>query len=352
MNKEHFGVYKGQDISRYTLANNNGLTVTIMELGGRVLSLFVPDRDGNMGDILLGYETLKEYIDDDCCFNCLVGRYANRIAGGRFTLGGIEYNLDCNDGPNHLHGGLQGLHTKIWHVVQKVGDAENSLRLRCSSPDGEGGYPGNLDVEVVYALTDDNEFIIEYEATTDADTVLCLTWHGYFNLATTGIIVDHQLKMNASQYTPVDGGYIPTGELIEVTGDCLDFRELKPLSQMLDSQSSLLIEGGFDHNFVLDTSGAAVATLVDPFSGRRMDMYTSEPAIQFYTGNFLDGRAGKNRRMEKYAGLCLEAQHFPDSPNKKQFPSVTLSPSEVYRQRTAYRFSVEEGNNTGEEVKK
>lgn len=344
MNRQYFGVYDSTEIYYYTLENRNGITVKIADLGGTVLSLAVPDRDGNTCDVLLGYETLEEYIADDCYFNCLVGRYANRIAKGHFVLNGKDYTLACNDEPNHLHGGTRGLNRKIWQPVEPPNVAENVLRLSCTSADGEEGYPGNINIVVTYTLTDDNEFIIEYGAVTDADTILCLTWHGYFNLAGRGTICDHELRIRASTYTPVDPTYIPTGEIHPLAGTCLDFRESRLIGEALDTASTLLLEGGFDHNFVLDEreeGSVAVAVLFDKKSGRRMEMFTTEPALQFYSGNFLDGRLGKGRRIEKYAGLCLEAQHYPDSPNNDHFPSVKLTTKDVYTQRTVYRFSVE-----------
>lgn len=344
MNRQCFGIYNGQEIYCYTLQNSNGITVKIAELGGIVLSLAVPDRDGKTCDVLLGYDTLEEYLVDDCYFNCLVGRYANRIAHAHFSMNGTEYTLACNDGPNHLHGGVRGLNRKIWLPIEQADDAEQMLRLTCTSPDGEEGYPGNIKVVVTYTLTEENEFIIDYEAVTDADTVLCLTWHGYFNLAGRGTICDHELQLRAETYTPVDVNYIPTGEIHAVAGSCLDFRERRMIGEALETTSTLFLEGGFDHNFILDErddNSAAVAVLVDKKSRRRMEMFTTEPAVQLYSGNFLDGRLGKGRTIEKYAGLCLEAQHYPDSPNNEHFPSVKLTPKDVYRQRTVYRFSTE-----------
>jgi aldose 1-epimerase len=331
----------------YTLINDHGAEVNITNYGGIVVSLRVPDREGEMGDVVLGYDTLQEYVDDDCYFGCVVGRYANRIANGRFRLHGREYALARNDGENHLHGGERGFNKVLWDAEEVEQSEGVGLVLSYLSRDGEEGYPGNLSVRLVYLLTNDDELRIGYTATTDQDTVVNLSHHSYFNLAGNGAgdILGHSLTIDAETFTPVGEGLIPTGELRRVAGTPLDFREPTEIGSRIDSDHEQLgFGGGYDHNYVLNNrsgSLALAARVCEPSMGRVMEVHTTEPGIQFYSGNFLEGVVGKGGRVyELRGGLCLEAQHFPDSPNKPGFPSTALSPGETYSQATVYRFSV------------
>lgn len=319
------------------------MSAEIIEYGGIVRSLRVPGKDGTVNDVLIGYETLDEYVKDDCYLNCLVGRYANRIGRGQFLLNGQKYTLFCNDGENHLHGGKSGFNKKIWQATPLETRDGEALKLEYTSHDGEEGFPGNLTVTVTYSINEACEFGIEYEAQTDRETVVCFTWHGYLNLASSGTVKNHVLCLNANSFTAVAEDYIPTGIVESVEGTCLDLRDPVKLVDVLESGDSSLLEGGFDHNFVIDKAlgeyGLA-AVLTVPESGRKLEMYTTEPAVQVYSGNFLDGRSGKHGAMNKFGGLCLEAQHYPDSPNKPDFPTTTLLPGERYHQKTVYKFSV------------
>ena len=317
-------------IDFYKLANSNGVEVSITNYGGTVTSIKVPDRNGVFGDVVLGYETIDEYMRNPRYFGALIGRHANRIALGKFVLNGVEYQLAQNNGANHLHGGYHGFDKKVWSVTE----AENVLRLRYFSADGEENYPGNLTVDVDYSLNDVNELRIEYHATSDKDTIVNLTNHSYFNLAGSGDILGHELMLNADAFTPVSDDLIPTGEIAPVENTRMDFRTARPIAS-----------GGYDHNFVLrdwdNGSFRLVARLREPLSGRVMEVLTTEPGIQFYSGNFLDGSlTGKGGVVyEQYAGLCLEAQHFPDAPNHPNFPTTVLRAGEQYHQVTVYRFT-------------
>ena len=311
----------------YTLANSRGFEVSITSYGGAITSLKTP------GDIVLGFETLDEYVRNPRYFGALIGRHANRIARGRFSLNGVEYQLPCNNGANHLHGGFKGFDKRDW-TVREDG---NTLHLTYFSKDGEEGYPGNLNAFVDYTLHD-NELRIDYRATTDRDTIVNLTNHSYFNLRGAGTILDHELTLNADHYTPVSEDLIPTGEIKSVEGTPWDFRKAKAIGSELND-----VAGGYDHNFVLnnwDGTLRLAARLYEPTSGRALEILTTEPGIQFYSGNFLDGSfTGKNGvAYEKYTGLCLEPQHFPDTPNHPNFPSTVLRPGEEYRHQTIYRF--------------
>lgn len=317
----------------YTLTNNNGVEVSITNYGGTVTSIKVPDRNGVFGDIVLGYDTIEEYMRNPRYLGALIGRYANRIAGGRFSLNGVEYQLaQNNNGANHLHGGVRGFDKRIW----KVSETPASLHFEYFSPDGEENYPGNLTVAVDYSLNDQNELRIEYHATTDKDTIINLTNHSYFNLAGQGTILDHELTLQADSFTPVSDELIPTGEIRAVDGTRMDFRTPRVIS-----------EGGYDHNFVLNDwqlgSVRSVAKLREAKSGRVMEVFTTQPGIQFYSGNFLDGSLiGKGGvAYEKYAALCLETQHFPDSPNQPNFPSTVLRTGETYNETTIYKFTTD-----------
>jgi aldose 1-epimerase len=314
--------------------------------GGIITSLKVPDGTGAFADVVHGFDTLEGYLKEHPYFGAIVGRYGNRIARGQFTLNGQMYKLATNNGPNHLHGGVKGFDKMVWKAEPLSNGRGVAFARR--SPDGEEGYPGNLDVRVSYTLTDANELDIRYEATTDRATPLNLTQHTYFNLAghDSGDILGHELTLNADRYTPVDSNLIPTGELTPVAGTPFDFRKATPVGARIDEQHPQLEYGrGYDHNWVLNRKGEGLqmaARLSDPKSGRMMEITTTQPGIQFYTGNFLDGTTiGKGgTAYEHRSGLCLETQHFPDSPNKPNFPSTILRPGETYRTRTVFRFGV------------
>jgi aldose 1-epimerase len=346
---DHFGTTPaGEDVELYTLRNTHGVEVRITNYGGIVTRLLVPDRDGVPGDIVLGYDSLSSYLAGSPYFGAIVGRYGNRIARGRFVLDGTEYTLARNNGENHLHGGLKGFDKVVWQAEPYEGEAETGLRLSYVSEDGEEGYPGRLSVTVSYALTNANELRIEYRAETEEPTVVNLTHHSYFNLAghDSGDILGHELEIAASRYTPVDSGLIPTGELRPVAGTPMDFREPISIGARIEEADEQLRFGrGYDHNFVLDGYDGSLhfaARVYEPTSGRVMEVYTTEPGIQFYSGNFLDGsNVGKGGTpYEHRSGFCLETQHFPDSPNQPQFPSTVLRPGESYASTTIYRFSV------------
>ena len=347
MKKEIFGTTPdGKTAYLYTLENHNGMKARITNYGGTVVSLFVPDKSGKLDDIVLGYDSLSGYINNNSpYFGALIGRYGNRIGRGKFTLNGKEYTLATNNGPNHLHGGLMGFNKVVWDVDEKPG---RSLALTYFSKDGEEGYPGNLSVKVVYTITDKNELRIEYSATTDMPTVINLTHHSYFNLAGAGKgdILSHELMINANRFTPVDSTLIPTGELRKVGGSPFDFRKPKSVGERINDNDEQLRYGrGYDHNFVLNRgakSARLAARVFEKSTGRLMEVFTTEPGVQFYSGNFLDGtNIGKGGISYKHRyGLCLETQHFPDSPNKPQFPSTVLNPGKKYTSTTIYRFSV------------
>ncbi|MCC6144696.1 MAG: galactose mutarotase, partial [Candidatus Hydrogenedentes bacterium] len=325
----------GEEVSLYTLTNANGMEVSITNFGAIVQSIKVPDRDGKMGDVVLGFDELQGYVDKHPYFGAIVGRYGNRIAKGKFTLDGAEYTLAINNDQNALHGGLVGFDKKVW-AATPVEDADSvGLSLQLVSPDGDEGYPGTLTTAVNYRLTNDNALEIHYLATTDAPTVLNLTNHSYFNLdgAGSGDILDQVVMINADRFTPVDATLIPTGELRPVEGTPFDFRTAKPLGQdIAAADEQITLGGGYDHNFVLNqqTSGAITlaARVLGPESGRVMEVYTTEPGLQFYSGNFLDGtNTGKGGVVYEHRyGFCMETQHFPDSPNQPAFPSVVLRP--------------------------
>jgi aldose 1-epimerase len=335
----------GEPVELFTLTNSKGMQADITTFGGIVVSLKVPDRSGKSADVVLGFDTLDGYLTNPPpYFGALIGRYGNRIAGGRFSLTGTEYKLAQNNGPNHLHGGSRGFDKVVWKA--RTPDA-HSLELTYVSKDGEEGYPGNLTATVTYNLTDNNELKLDYRATTDKDTVLNLTNHSYFNLAGQGEgdVLAHQIMINADRFTPVDSGLIPTGELRSVEGTPFDFRHPKAIGERIDAPDEQIILGkGYDHNFVLNRSGNGLelaARVTEPKSGRVMEVLTTEPGVQFYTGNFLDGSIrGKGGKVYgRRFGLCLETQHFPDSPNKPNFPSVVLKPGAQYQTTTVYKFS-------------
>jgi len=348
MKRAAFGKTKdGKEAFVYTLKNKNGIEARITNYGGIVLSLLVPDRSGKLDDVVLGYESLGEYLKETPYFGALIGRYGNRIGKGKFTLNGIEYSLATNDGPNHLHGGLKGFDKVVWDVNELESAPGNSLVLTYRSKDGEEGYPGNLDVRVVYGLTDDNELKIQYEAKTDKPTVVNLTHHSYFNLAGAGRgnILNHELFIDADRFTPVGPGLITTGELLPVRGTPMDFTTPTAIGGRIgDKDEQLRLGGGYDHNWVLnkpDAGMALAARVHEKSSGRVMEVLTTEPGLQFYSGNFLNGtNVGKGSKTYEYRfGFCLETQHFPDSPNKPEFPSTVLLPGQRYSTATTYRFS-------------
>jgi len=346
--KEKFGkTGDGTPVDLFTLVNGNGMEAKITNYGAIVISLKVKDKDGNFGDVVLGYNTLEEYIQNNPYFGAIVGRWGNRIEKGKFTLDGVEYTLAINDGENHLHGGKKGFDKVVWDA-EMIEGSEPALKLSYLSKDMEEGYPGNMKVTVIYTLTNDDGLKIEYHATTDKPTVHNLTHHSYFNLAGAGVgtILDHVLWINADQTTPVVPGLIPTGEVKDLTGTPLDFRTPTPIGARIDDKDEQLALGpGYDHNWVLndwDQTLKLAVTLHDPKTGRFMEVLTTEPGMQFYSGNFLDGTiTGKDGKVYLYrSALCLEADHFPNSPNTPNFPSVVLRPGETYTQTTIYRFSV------------
>ena len=335
---------EGAAVDLYTLKNASGMTVTVSTYGGIITSLDAADRAGNRRDVVNGFESLDGYLKVHPYFGALIGRYGNRIGKGQFTLSGVAYKLAGNNNGNALHGGLKGFDKAVWTARDVSGAAGAALELRYLSKDGEEGYPGNLDVTVVYTLKDSNEFQIDYRATTDKATVVNLTNHTYFNLAGEGTILDHQLKLNASRFTPVDAGLIPTGELRAVKGTPFDFTTPHAIGERINAADEQIVRGkGYDHNFVLEPSTGPLtlaAEAYEPKSGRVLEVWTKEPGVQFYTGNFLDGTlSGKGRQYVQRSAFCLETQHFPDSPNKPAFPSTVLEPGKVYETTTVWKFS-------------
>ena len=345
--KEPFGkTQDGKAVDLYTLTNANGCVVKITNYGGIVVSLTVPDRNGQMCDVVLGYNSLDEYIKNSPYFGALIGRYGNRIGNAQFELDGKTYTLAKNDGNNTLHGGNKGFDKVVWNAKEIHEKGAVGLELTYLSKDGEEGFPGNLSVTVKYIWTNKNELKIEYSATTDKTTVVNLTHHSYFNLACKGDILNHELMIKADKFTPVDEGLIPTGELRDVAGTPFDFTKPTKIGARINEDNEQLKFGkGYDHNWVLnDYNGSLhkVASLYEPTTGRFMEISTTEPGLQFYSGNFLDGTiTGKGGVVYNFrSGLCLETQHFPDSPNKPEFPSTVLKPGEKYSSTTIYKFSV------------
>lgn len=349
--KSPFGVAPGgTPVDLYTLASAGGAVARIATYGGIVVSLEVPDREGRAGDVVLGFDSLDGYLANGRVYlGCIVGRFANRIRGGRFALDGREHLLARNDGENHLHGGARGFDKVVWRASPRETAIGPGVELSYRSPDGEEGYPGCLDVTVLYALTDENALQIDYAATTDRPTIVNLTHHGYFNLdgAGAGDVLGHLLAIDADRFTPVVEGLVPTGELRAVRGTPMDFTRPTAIGARIGSEDGqLALAGGYDHNFVLNRRGGGpshAARVASPASGRVLEVLTTEPGLQLYTGNFLDGTvAGKGGRVYGHrSAVCLEAQHFPDSPNQPGFPSTVLRPGETYRATTLYRFSVD-----------
>jgi aldose 1-epimerase len=345
----------GESATLFSLENRRGLRAEISDYGGTVVRLFAPDREGRLADVVLGFDRVEDYVAHSPYFGALIGRCGNRIAHGRFSLDGRTHQLACNNAPGgipcHLHGGLRGFDKVRWQAEPFAGEAGPALRLRYRSRDGEESYPGNLDVTVVYAVTAENALRIDYEARTDAATPVNLTNHSYFNLAgqDAGPILSHEVTIHAENYTPVNAGLIPTGELAPVANTPFDFRSPRAIGERIEAANEQLRFGlGYDHNFVLDQprgggTPAPAARARDPKSGRVLEVLTTEPGLQFYSGNFLDGSfAGKGGHVyQRRTGFCFETQHFPDSPNHPTFPSVILRPGETLRSTTIYRFSVE-----------
>jgi aldose 1-epimerase len=338
----------GVQVDGYTLTNKQGVTLQVITYGAIITSLRTADARGNFADIVLGFDSLDGYLHDPPYFGAVVGRYANRIARGRFTLDGSAYQLPVNNGPNSLHGGTRGFDKVVWRAASFESDSSSGVVLSYTSPDGEMGYPGRLDVRVTYTLTDSNELLVDYFAATDKATPINISQHSYFNLAGAAKrdILGHQLRLAASRFTPVDSTLIPTGELAPVEGTPFDFRALTPIGARIDESHQQLIFGiGYDHNWVLDQDSSGLthaAQVVEPESGRTLDIYTDQPGIQFYSGNFLDGTiTGKGGRVYQHRyGFCLETQHFPDSPNHAAFPPTILRPGDRYETRTVFRFGV------------
>jgi aldose 1-epimerase len=346
--KQPFGkTAAGVAVDMYTLTNNSGAKVKIITYGARVVSIDVPGRDGKPGDVVLGYDDIQAYENDSSYLGVIAGRYANRIAQGRFSLDGVVYTLATNNNGNHLHGGVRGFDKVVWTGKGSVVGGVAQLKLSYLSKDKEEGYPGNLSVTVIYIWTNRNELKMVYSATTDKATVLNLTNHAYFNLAGAGVgdILSHDLRINALRFTPTNETSIPTGELRSVKGTPLDFNTPTAIGNRIDSKYEQIVSGqGYDHNFVLNKPAGKLglaAEAYNPASGRLLRVLTTEPGVQFYSGNFLNGATGKQGlTYPRRSGFCLEAQHFPDSPNKPEFPSTVLRPGGRYTQTTIYQFSV------------
>jgi len=349
--KQSFGkTASGEQVDLYSLTNKKGMDVSITNFGATVVTLRVPDRAGKAADVVLGYDTLEGYENGKSYFGATVGRYANRIGGGKFSIDGKEYTLPKNDGNNTLHGGIVGFNKKIWKARELPANDSAVLELSYLSPDGEEGFPGNLSVKVVFTLpANRNELKIDYTATTDKDTVLNLSNHSYFNLAGEGVgnILDQVLTLHAKQFTPVDKTLIPTGELRDVAPTPLDFNSATAIGKRINEDYEQLVFGkGYDHNWVLASGGgkglSIAAEAYEPKSGRMLKVLTTEPGVQFYSGNFLDGSTGKGgKAYPRRSAFCLETQHFPDSPNHASFPSTLLKPNAVFQSHTVFRFSAQ-----------
>ena len=333
----------------YSFANKNGITMTVTNFGGRIISLVVPDKNGKPGDVVLGFDSAKQYVTGGGVYGATIGRFGNRIGKGKFKIDGAEYQLAINNGINSLHGGPTGFHKQFWQATPIKNGEANALELRYKSVDGEEGYPGTLDVKVVYTLTNENEVVIDYEGTTDKPTIINLTNHSFFNLAGEGVgdILAHQFIIYADFFTPVDEGLIPTGEIRSVKGTPFDFLKQHSVGERIDGDHEQLKFGkGYDHNWVLNKKEAGsltlAATVTEPISGRVMEVFTTEPGMQFYTGNFMSGKdIGKSGKPYLYrSAFCLETQHFPDAPNHENFPSTILRPGETYTSKTIYKFGV------------
>lgn len=333
-----------KEVDLYVLKNSKNMQVVITNYGARIVSLVVPNKHQTFSDVVLGYDNLNDYVTAaQPYFGAIIGRYCNRIANGKFALDGKIYQLEKNEGPNSLHGGKNGFHTKVWSAYQS---RDNVIELRYTSEDGEAGYPGNLNVKVIYTLTDENALHMEYAATTDRKTIINLTNHAYFNLNGEGdsTILDHEIMINANTITPINNLFIPTGVLMAVEGTPFDFRKFATIGARINEDNEQLKNGnGYDHNWVLNKSKGlrVVATVRSPKTGIVMDLITEKPGLQFYTGNFLNDNIGKGGKVYKFrSAFCLETQHFPDSPNQPTFPKTILKPGQIYESTTIYRFSV------------
>lgn len=343
--KENFGIHQGKEVFLFTLTNKEGNVLKLTNYGAKITWIEIPDKAGKKENITFGFDTFDGTVNDDPYFGSVVGRYANRIAKGKFTLDSKEYSLALNNGPNALHGGPKGWHSVVWNseIVEKT--EYPTIKFSYLSPDMEEGYPGNMQIEVVYTWTDNNEIVIDYKCTTDKKTILNITNHAYFNLhgAGNGDILDHELVIKASSFIPVDSTLIPTGEIRPVSGSPFDFMTQHTIGErILESYDQLIYGKGYDHNFVLDNKEDVDITVYEPVSGRLMEVITDQPGVQFYCGNFLDGKiighGGKPYIFR--SGLCLETQHYPDSPNHANFPDTELKPGETFNSKTIYRFSV------------
>ena len=348
IDKKPFGVTKdGIDINQYILKNANGMQITVINYGGIITSWKAKDRDGSYEDIVLGFDNLSDYESSSPYFGALIGRYGNRIKEGKFSLDGVDYTLEVNNGENHLHGGVKGFDKVIWEVEKEVKESSASLILRHISTDMEEGYPGNLDVKVIYTLTNDDELKVRYEAETDKKTIVNLTQHSYFNLSAnlSRDILAHQITIDADSFLPVDKTLIPSGELRDVEGTPFDFRVPKRVGDDNNEDYTQLTFGnGYDHCWVLNNQNEGVrfvASAYDTLSGRSLEIFSDQPGIQFYSGNFLDGtlKSKDGGNYEFRSGFCLETQHYPNSPNQESFPSVILNPGEKYNTETIFRFS-------------
>jgi aldose 1-epimerase len=347
LSRQSFGqTADGTPADLFTLRNSHGTEVKISNYGGIVTAFKVADRTGQMGDVVLGYDQLAGYLASTPYFGALVGRYANRIAKGKFTLDGKEYTLATNNGPNALHGGIKGFDKVVWTPKILATPEGAALELTYLSKDGEEGYPGNLSVRAVYTLLDDNGLRLEYTATTDKPTIINLSQHSYFNLAGKGDVLQHEVSIKADKFTPVDETLIPTGELRPVEGTPFDFRKPRAIGARInDKDEQIKFGNGYDHNWVLSKPAGrleVIATVYEPTSGRQLEVLSTEPGLQFYTGNFLDGKiTGKGGWVYQFRnGLCMEPQHFPDSPNHAEFPSTVLRPGGEYHNTIIYRLSV------------
>jgi aldose 1-epimerase len=347
--QRHYGyLADGTEVTLVTLRNSGGIEVDVIGYGGIITRLVTPDANGRLGDIVLGLDNLEEYVASNPYFGALIGRYGNRIGKGRFTLDGETFQLDVNDGENHLHGGAEGFDKRVWQMRPFVTEHSAGVHLKLTSPDGDQGYPGELQAQVTYELTGEDELDMTFKAVTDKPTIVNMTQHSYFNLAGEGDILGHRLTIPADRFTPVAAGLIPTGTLQSVAGGPFDFRQAKEIGRDIGADDDQLELGlGYDHNFVLknqaDDELVLAARVTEPGSGRVLEVLTVEPGVQFYSGNFLDGSLDGKGEVHMYrGGFCLEPQHFPDSPNQPDFPPVTLRPGETYQTRIVYRFSTVE----------
>jgi aldose 1-epimerase len=342
--KEIFGTHEGKEVYLLTLTNKAGNVIKLTSFGAKINIIEVPDKNGNKENITFGYDTFEKTLAGDPYFGSVVGRFANRIANGKFTIEGVEYNTPQNDGSNTLHGGPKGWHSVVWTAEVLEGDVP-AVKFSYVSPDMEEGFPGTVNAEVTYTWTDDNEIIMDYKCATDKKTVINITNHAYFNLhgAGNGDILDHEVVLKASAFTPVDSVMIPTGEIRPVAGTPFDFTTPHLIGERITEKYDQLVLGlGYDHNYVLDNKEEVDVTVYEPISGRVLEVITDEPGMQFYTGNFLDGtQIGHGGKVYNYrTGFCLESGHYPDSPNQPEFPSTILNPGDVYESTTIYRFSV------------